>query len=280
MHIKEARNITRNFIRNGNEFTPVLASDWKMSFDRILTIYSDIEQTSFSIRSDNLIKEYLLNSNFNVKNDLIIGNYYHTSVGLVSEDDFYLAETTIEQNLIKFKKEDLEIGKNYLSDKGVSYLYLGILEVKVIELCDSLLEKDFLKTPELLWDIRNKKCIKLSSIKIIKEFEQILNFDLEIKEEYLSLLFNIDLDAFEYVSFRDISNNVFLVDLNKDNLLSKIDYFHSLSLEEIEEVEEFIMSTEKKKILQKDEEKVNEHNKRQERRYMYESSRDLGLFRN
>jgi len=182
MDLKRAKEIYKSFIRNNEKITPVLSMNWKIKTDGTLVrIYSEeLDKTFTLISKDSFIDKYLLNRDYNIENEIIKGSYFYTSVGLISEEDYYEAEDIIEKNKKSIREIDLEKGHVYKSDKGFEYIYIGALDILLIERKGVIYEKEFFKTDSFLYDREKEKVVNKSSIKLVKEIEENI-FPIEIK---------------------------------------------------------------------------------------------------
>jgi len=177
MTIHRAYNITRDFQKDGIQFIPGLITEGffcsstnnNIDFCSFTTSehfsYFTISQKEFKIN-------FLDNPHFTISEKdtyfdlpyLIqkpIGEYAITSIGLITMDEFYLAQDFIEKQQ-KIKYMDMEINQTYLSNTGKKYIFLGDLISRYGTNINYLLK-------DSIFDISLSKIVKLNSIKLIEE---------------------------------------------------------------------------------------------------------------
>ena len=212
-----ARLITKKFIRGNVETYPLLASDWV--FDKIdnsifiisKTMNGCIDSISFS----GYIEKYIYNESLTVIDNTLIGNYYYTSVGFVSDEDFYLAEDILEQYNIRIPKSELLENYIYLSDKGKKYIYLGSFEIETITHEEDNLNRYFGKTDFYLYDISDDCIRKVGGTRLIQEVGK-------NKELFEVDIWNIDLPNMQsrethklvYIKHMKFLDNIRFLNLN------------------------------------------------------------------
>ena len=86
--------------------------------------------------------------------------YTLTSAGLVTEEEFFLAEDIIEEQET-IRKRDLIIGDRYLSISGKKYLYMGQMKYFYDE-------ADFTLEINYLYDLKLNKFVQNDSVKLIE----------------------------------------------------------------------------------------------------------------
>jgi len=185
MTSKEAYHITRNFKHNGTYKRPKLLEKWFFYFFNLkdeLNLSSHEYGMNFYFTNkkfDKLFKDIPLEEPIEVEEgnyyNNVIGRYAMTSLGLVKEEDFLLAEDILE-NTPKIKKRYLIIGNKYKSIIDKEYIYLGRIEY-------ALFNVPFLTSDYLVYDIKRKKRVNLSSIHLTEEIGNNDIFDIIIFSE-------------------------------------------------------------------------------------------------
>jgi len=185
MTSKKAYHITRKFKHNGIYKRPKLLEKWFFYFFNLkdelnLSCHEYGMNFYFTNKKfDKLFKDIPLEDPIQVEEGNhytnVIGRYAMTSIGLVKEEDFLLAEDILE-NTPKIKKKDLIIGNRYKSILGKEYIYLDSIEY-------ALFNVPFLNSEYLLYDIKRKKRVNLSSIHLVEEIENNDIFDIIIFSE-------------------------------------------------------------------------------------------------
>ena len=249
MRIKEARSITRKFIREEIEYKPVLAGDWVFELDewklkvKLTSIINDVSIQFVPVGK--YTTEYMFNPNFEIINNTLRGNYYLTSVGLIEESVFFEAEDIIELNKTKISEKDLEKGRGYTSNLGEHYIYLGKLDFTQVkhknngDKTHSLVKENIL-TDSFSYSLKNKNLVKTNSLKFVKEepkSEEILYIYIE--------LYYLNIHA-DYLKLNTTIDNIDFTGGNKNSIKGNLEFYMEESLEEMME---FIASEEKEMKL-------------------------------
>jgi len=182
MTTKESFDITKAYTKNGFKFKPEIKSGYYFYFKCGEIYLSNIELNHFALQKLSLkqfnkltyninnTKFFELNERFNFNHPFldfsqdvfeIIGFYAFTSVGLISEEAFYLAEDIKEQQRV-IKNNSLEIGIIYESNTGKEYIYIG--EIRITSGEEEI--HNFGKT---LYDISAGKTRNLGAVRLINE---------------------------------------------------------------------------------------------------------------
>ena len=192
MTTEKAYNITRPFINRHRKVYPRSYSNIEIYQQGHKYITMKLETGTYRFLGQNLFKKkYLNNENLNLENIkednflsyLIKEDLYHTSIGLVSPEEFHLAEDIIE-NIQRITPKNLETGKKYKSISGKRYIALGDIEYKENFLGSG--RRMFLKN--ILYDIKSERIVKAESIKLVEEqgyIDQKYNINF-FKEFYLT----------------------------------------------------------------------------------------------
>lgn len=107
MELKRARDITRKFIKDGIEYEPILSSDWRLDKTELfINIASDINDIYMPFIPFTKLAEFIFDQGFNLSGNYILGDYYLTSIGLITEEEFYEAETMIELYKKEYQKKN------------------------------------------------------------------------------------------------------------------------------------------------------------------------------
>jgi len=171
MTILEAYNITKSFQTYFGKEKPFLSSEIMLikikNFNRLIHYYWFVGQNGNRIKKtmskktyDSYIVKEIENTSSNKSLKKIDESLFLTSVGLVSEEDFYKAEDIME-NTKFLKRRDLEIDSVYLDIKGREFLYIGDLIINPEN------RKEKIYKSQLL-NLENKMFIYFSSLKLVK----------------------------------------------------------------------------------------------------------------
>jgi len=173
MTLLEAYTITKPFYTNYEKEKPFLSSEISL----IKTKINGMTRHYFWVRnSEGKTVEKLISKkkydSYNIKEEVnsimlikkIEENMFITSVGLVSEEEFYKAEDIME-NTKYLKRREVEIDSLYLDVKGRELIYIGTLIVKPEHATKS--EYKF-----QLFDIEMERFIDFASVKLV-EFSSI-----------------------------------------------------------------------------------------------------------
>ena len=172
MTLKTAYNITRPFYKRYIDNNPFPISSFEIHvFKEIVYFFRDTDKSKYFIRMK--VKQF--NKEFN-KYELeeitadkdnqtekykIISTDMMTAKGIVSEDDYFLAEDIMnEQKTIK--KKDLIQGDKYLGINGEEYIYLGNLYFT------NILEKLTRIEAPLIFNIKRGRLALLNSIRLVE----------------------------------------------------------------------------------------------------------------
>jgi len=176
MTMHRAYNITRDFQKDGIEFIPGLITNgfFCSSTNNNIDFCSFTSEhfSYFTISQKEFKTNFLDNPNFHISDEEFnqdlsysiqkpIGEYAITSIGLITMDEFYLAQDFIEQQH-KIKKTNLEFKQTYISNKGKKYIFLG-------DLFSNYGTNVMYTLKDCLFDISLNKIVKLSSIKLIEK---------------------------------------------------------------------------------------------------------------
>ena len=170
MDSKEAYKI----ITSSSEIT----DDWKIIIhDKNVEIISFNLSFSKYISFERYVKKY---SDFNEDMNLI-GEYYFSSIGFISQEDYFLAEDILSTD--KIKNKDLKYGYKYLGIDGKEYTYIDNLNIKSIDIdFENLLFTKGIKKGIFQFfvidSLFDTKLIQINSKKVIKE----LYFDDNIRK--------------------------------------------------------------------------------------------------
>ena len=170
-----------------NDWMFIKEADYMLIFSVSLDFRSGVSFSEF-------LDHYVLSGKFNIKDNLIIGEYLYSSIGLITQDDYFLAEDLIQNSeFIPFK--ELESNYFYRANNGKTYLYVNNIGSKLLSF--NKLTGDFFKEDEYMnYLIEMKgdtfgKIIKYrSDIKLIEkkecfdDKEFIKNYILENKNIY------------------------------------------------------------------------------------------------
>ena len=111
--------------------------------------------------------------------------YYFTSIGLVDEETFFLAEDIME-NLTFIKKKELEIDSVYKSIQGKEYLFIGEISIN-----NDFADSDIYSYQ--LLSLNDKRFLNLASIKLIEyvreQKKDVLLIRTDISSESKKLVF-------------------------------------------------------------------------------------------
>ena len=233
MNLAISKKITKNFIKNGEEFEPRLAGDWEFILvESYIFLKSKIADIHFYFSSiERYTKDYIFNTDFNLIDNKLQGNHYITSMGLIPEDYFYLATDFIENNNERLSQ--LEEGERYFSDKGKEYLYIGKITERKIFVEDGKIIKEISETKPYLYDLNKEKLVNSSSIKLVQFSE-----NKEIPEIYLgsnstgSEAYKDRLSKIEEVSFSTM--NHLDLEIRRNDCINVIDIEEFFSSEENE----------------------------------------------
>ena len=256
MDINLARNITRKFILENQEIKAVLAGDWEfIKEENRIYIYSEIQNIRHYLCSSiTYMNDYIFNG-FDIYQNKLKGNFYFTSVGLVSESDFYIAEDFLEENNTRIGKDELEVGNIYMSNKGIRYAYLGEIEGITIghkklggiyKRDENFLEKKSYKTVPLIYKLKNGKITKLSSVKLIKNEGELQSYKkLEISSYGINPfvgMINIEGTMESYYKLSNEDTNISIKKVSQGNLNCALSIYYG---NEENKVDDFIESEEK-----------------------------------
>ena len=188
MTLLEAYKITKSFKTYFRKEKPFLTSEvllikkdnygrtihyyWVLNPDgnRIKQIMSKNKYDSYNIKEISDPKYTMLMKE-------IEANMFLTSVGLVIEEDFYLAEDIME-NTEFLKRKDLEIDSVYLDIKGREFLYTGDLIINPGK-------RETLYKSQL-FDLKKELFIHFTSIKLVEfsyKYKKTININHSIKSE-------------------------------------------------------------------------------------------------
>jgi len=174
VNISTAKAITKSFINMGVKRTPFIATDWEFILeDESVYLVSDENHLKYYFSSLNTYSKMYLFGPFkhDINDNKLLESSYYTSCGFVSEDDFFLAEDVISQN-IKFKLSQMNNRNLYLSDNGKEYLYIFEYKLEIIKerfITTGKIIKERFINKNVLYDISNRKFIKFSSVNIITD---------------------------------------------------------------------------------------------------------------
>jgi len=249
MTLKDANNITRRFIKNNKTYDPLLSSDWEFSIvcnkvcigsnilDLNIPSYCSLEEYALSYAFNNLYK---------LEDNVIKGNYYLTSIGLVTEEEYFEAEDLIERYNTKIAKNELIVGNQYLSNKGKKYLYLGDLDLLSIVRDQNKLNKKILSSDPICYDVLESKLVYLSSLKLIENIGELDNkIDILLNRGIFKELYD-----YEFIEISTTIKNIEFYNINNNRLVSLKDRFIIDN-----EVTEFIKNNEETFTLKKKENK-------------------------
>ena len=156
MDLRRAKEITRNFIRNGKKESPIFTTDWIIKpsdeDDKIYIKSKSLEKKIYLCTKTDFVDLYLFNSDYLIEDKLFKGFYVLTSIGLITENNFYKAQDIVEKNEKSIPEAQMNVGSFYLSDKGREYLYLGTLKIEGIYLNSQILKKVKFDTISYLYD--------------------------------------------------------------------------------------------------------------------------------
>ena len=217
MHINREKQITQDFIRDGETISPFLAIDWIFSIDnnRVI-ISSQSNNKSFYLSTlENFTKNYSFNPYFTIERDKLIGSYFFTSFGLVNEEDYYFALDVIE-NRERIPTKDLELNSIYISDKYKKYIYTNVKKLYIYqETAKSNILKKIIKDSNVLIDLESRKILKPASIRIERisnedEFNHNMNlYNIDLEELRVSdseiIIFSEVVFGFKYINNRSIN---------------------------------------------------------------------------
>ena len=200
MTTKESFDITKAYTKNGFKFKPEIKSGYYFHFKFGEVYLSNVDLNDFNLQKISLKQfnklKYKINQTrliemkerfsfpYNINNNdvfEILGFYAFTSIGLVSEEDFYLAEDMIE-NQITIKKNNLEIGMVYESNTGKEYIHIG--EIRITSG-----EEETHNLGKTLYDISAGKTRRIDAVKLINELRKNNNkYNLNITDDFPNLL--------------------------------------------------------------------------------------------
>jgi len=183
MTLLEAYNITRVFETNYEKEKPFSSSEIeliKTTIDKKVKYYYWIHHHE----DDRIIAKMMSKKKYNsydikekhnniMTKKRIEEKMFLTSIGLVSEEDFYLAEDIME-NTKFLKKKDLEIDSVYLDVKGREFLYTGNLIMNQGYMTEKIYKSQ-------LFDIKNNRFLNLSSLKLVEfsyEYKKDIHIDI------------------------------------------------------------------------------------------------------
>ena len=193
-----------------NSRTPVseLSNNWAFNIeDKQVKVYSEFDffHTSFV----SFVKNYI--DKLRIEDNKIIGEYRHSSVGFISEEDYFYAQDLLSENRIKFS--ELIDNNIYQGNNGKKYIYKKTPEIYLIDFDTSTrtFSKKIEKTSFFLIEYNEEnelvKTIRLNSVKLIKEIgvygsdtNNFLNKEILSKIKYLDFI--IDRDNFRFSSTR------------------------------------------------------------------------------
>ena len=181
MEIKKARNITRNFIKNGETITPFFSETWFFTkgINKVFLKNSEgtVEVDSFS--SDKFLSDFIFSDKYDLNNLSLIGSYYFTSVGLISIDEYLLALDICEMYSNRLDENELIIGNCYLNEKGNKFVFLGSFSSEISkyvkyteknsEILNIKISKEERKTQVYIYDIRKQSVSLLKKVKLVKD---------------------------------------------------------------------------------------------------------------
>jgi len=188
MTLLEAYNITRTFETNYEKVKPFSSSEIdliKTTIDEKVKYYYWVHHHE----EDRIIAKTMSKKKYNsydIKEDhnsvitkkTIKEKMFLTLVGLVTEEDFYLAEDIME-NTKFLKKKDLDIDSVYLDIKGRELLYTGNLIMNQ----GYITEKTY---KSQLFNIKKSRFLNVSSLKLVKfsyKYKKNIHINLIYKSE-------------------------------------------------------------------------------------------------
>ena len=115
--------------KNGISFT---ATDWKFIKEgQNILIFSELLGFTTTISSSLFLDYYILPNRFTFNGGSIVGEFLYSSVGLITEEEYYLAEDLIK-NGFSIPLKDLEANYIYKANNGKSYIYVHDVGSKLL----------------------------------------------------------------------------------------------------------------------------------------------------
>jgi len=251
--ISISKLITKRFTRNKIEVSPfaLYRINFKLDDNKIVLISGDdIIQT---LTYEKFIEDYLYNEDYSLTKEntdfILNGSYYFTSVGLVTENDFFLAEDIQERYTKGIKKKDLEVNSIYFSNKGKEYLYLGGFQIKNIIKEDNKLIKNTILTEEYLYDLSKGEVVKKNSVKLVK-FEKENRDSLDINLS--GILYSNKQENTYYINIDTRIHRLTFYGNNDSNLFSLSKKYDNEYSEFTDSDDKILVLKEKEKIYQRD----------------------------
>ena len=236
MLIKDARDITRKFLRNGTEVSPVLAGDWEfIQLEGRVYIQSEMQTKRFYLTNSELfLSNYIFSKKYKINDTKLEGNYFYTSVGLVTQDNFFIAEDMVEMYSKRISEKDLDRNHTYISDKGMEYIYVGKLKLKTVLEKDNLLVKEIIETDSYLYSMDGNTKVKTNSIKLVKLKEKNeKEFYIDIRSNELNELLETKIEMYNsrkltYVKCLNTIEEMDFMGLEKNKLTYEYGDSHSM----------------------------------------------------
>lgn len=205
MNYKKAHKII-----NYKKDISLLANDWSFrKTDKNIIITSAKANFIKKITYKTFVTKYIGNENITLKGNNFIGEYLYSSLGLITKEEFNIAENLMVLDY-KYRFSELENQAIYLSSTGKEYLMVKDIKINVVSLTEEKINKKILYKSYLI-EIKDSKLINVikyrNSINLIDKIgyytdvEKIKKTIINNRQFKIKREFNIDNNKFIYIYF-------------------------------------------------------------------------------
>jgi len=180
MDIERASKIMKSFVKDNEKLKPTSGNDWEFNVvDKRIRLVSNDNNIDLDFSSkEDYLDIFIFGNDYKIEDNKLIENYYLTSVGLITEEEYHEAEWNMDCFSAGLKEDDLIKEDYYVSNKGINYIYLGKIEIDniLLDRKKDELRKETILTDSYCFNLNTKKLVKTKSVKLIWDSE-IVNLD-------------------------------------------------------------------------------------------------------
>jgi len=188
----------------------LLANDWSFrKTDKNIIITSAKANFIKKITYKTFVTKYIGNENIALKGNNFIGEYLYSSLGLITKEEFNIAENLMVLDY-KYRFSELENQAIYLSSTGKEYIIIKDLKINTVSLSEEKIIKNILYKSYLV-EIKDDKLINvikyrndinlIDKIGFYSDIEKIKKFIVKDRQFKIKREFNIDNNKFIYIYF-------------------------------------------------------------------------------
>ena len=258
MEINRARRITGTYIRDGKKTKPFSSTTWSFIKGRNQIFIENEEdpQVYYLSTPDKFVQEFIFNGSHIINDIDLSGMYYLTAIGLVTVDEFMLAEDMMERYSKRIPLEELKTKQVYISDKGEAFFFIDSFKIEMIKKNNQKIYKEYMERENCLYNLNKKIYVPLKIVKLVKEENNQESYEMDfdtVKDSMIKSLRHFN--AAEKTVFARLFKNDYLKveetihdwTISEDNLQYLIDFSnsdeternHKATEEEKKEVKDF-----------------------------------------